>query len=51
MAAAEPGMIVVGRATWEALGSEAAGRALGEVRVKGKRAPVEAWVLDVPAVR
>ena len=50
MAAAEPGMVVVGRATWEALGTEAAGRSLGGVRVKGKRAPVEAWVLDLPAV-
>jgi adenylate cyclase len=49
MAAGDPGMVVVGRATWEALGPDAAGRALGEIRVKGKRAPVEAWVLDPPA--
>jgi adenylate cyclase len=48
MAAGDPGMVVVGRATWEALGPDAIGRALGGVRVKGKRAPVEAWVLDVP---
>jgi class 3 adenylate cyclase len=48
MAAGSPGMIVVGRATWEALGPEAVGRALGGVAVKGKREPVEAWVLEPP---
>jgi class 3 adenylate cyclase len=46
MAAAEPGQIVVGRATWEALGDDRAGVALGGIRVKGKREPVEAWRLD-----
>lgn len=46
MTVAEPGQIVVGRATWEGLGSEAIGAALGPVRVKGRREPVEAWRLD-----
>ena len=46
--AAEPGQVVVGRLTWESLGDPAAGVALGPVRVKGKREPVEAWRLHVP---
>ena len=46
MAAGEPGQVVVGRATWEALGADAAATALGPIRVKGKREPVEAWRLD-----
>jgi adenylate cyclase len=46
MAAAEPGQIVVGRATWESLGPERRGAELGPVRVKGKRDPVDAWRLD-----
>jgi adenylate cyclase len=46
MAAAEPGQIVVGRATWEALGPDRRGVELGPVRVKGKRDAVEAWRLD-----
>ncbi len=45
MAAGEPGQVVVARATWEALGGDRDGTALGPTRVKGKRAPVEAWVL------
>jgi adenylate cyclase len=45
MAAGEPGQVVVGKATWEALGDERAGESLGAVRVKGKTAPVEAWRL------
>ena len=56
MAAGEPGQVVAARATWEALGGAIAGGAptaggspqgvaLGPVRVKGKRAPVEAWIL------
>jgi adenylate cyclase len=48
MTAAEPGQIVVGRRTWEALGDERAGVALGGIRVKGKREPVEAWRLEGP---
>ncbi len=45
MAAGEPGQVVVGKATWEALGDDRAGASLGAVRVKGKSAPVEAWRL------
>jgi class 3 adenylate cyclase len=46
MAIGEPGQVVVGKATWEALGDERAGESLGAVRVKGKREPVEAWRLS-----
>lgn len=49
MAAGDPGTVVVGRMTWEALGDERAGSALGGVRVKGKREAVEAWVLRDPS--
>jgi class 3 adenylate cyclase len=45
MTAAEPGQVVVGRATWDALGPDRVGVGLGPVRVKGKREPVEAWRL------
>jgi class 3 adenylate cyclase len=45
MAIGEPGQVVVGKATWEALGDERAGESLGAVKVKGKSAPVEAWRL------
>jgi class 3 adenylate cyclase len=49
MAAGEPGQVVVARTTWEALGGgpgrEPKGLSLGQVRVKGKRSPVEAWIL------
>ncbi len=48
MTAAQPGQIIVGRATWEALGPERVGVALGGVRVKGKRDAVEAWRLGPP---
>ena len=34
------------RATWETLGVDAVGTALGRLTVKGKREPVEAWRLD-----
>ncbi len=46
MTAADPGEIVVGRSTWEMLGDEASGTALGAITVKGKREPVEVWRLD-----
>ena len=46
--AAEPGQVVVGRATWEALDDPTAGEPLGAIRVKGKRDPVEAWRLNLP---
>jgi adenylate cyclase len=45
MAAGEPGQVIVGRNTWEALGPEATGAALGPIMVKGKREAVEAWRL------
>lgn len=45
MAAGEPGQVVVAGATWWALGAGRQGEALGPIRVKGKRAPVEAWML------
>jgi adenylate cyclase len=45
MAAGEPGGVVVGRPTWDALGDERAGQPLGAIRAKGKRAPVEAFRL------
>ncbi len=47
-AAAEPGQVVVGRSTWEALDDASAGVPLGAIRVKGKRDPVEAWRLTLP---
>jgi class 3 adenylate cyclase len=45
MTAAEPGQVIVGRATWEALGPDRVGVELGPVRVKGKREAVDAWLL------
>ena len=45
MAFAEPGGVVVSGATWAALGSAGDGVSLGQTAVKGKRLPVEAWVL------
>jgi class 3 adenylate cyclase len=45
MAVAQPGQVVVSGATWEALGGERDGVALGPTDVKGKRQPVEAWIL------
>lgn len=45
MAAGEPGQVVISKGTWDALGPGAEGVALGPTLVKGKRLPVEAWVL------
>ena len=45
MSAGEPGEVVVGRATWDALGPAVEGDSLGAIQVKGKREPVEAWRL------
>ncbi len=45
MAAGDPGQVIVAGATWEALGAGRDGVALGPTRVRGKRAPVDAWVL------
>jgi adenylate cyclase len=55
MSAGEPGQAVIGPTTREQLaafiGSGAAAiRPLGPIRVKGKREPVEAWVLEAGAV-
>lgn len=50
MAAGEPGQVVVGKATWNALGDDRAGEPLGGLRVKGKSAPVEAWRLHDPTL-
>lgn len=53
MSVGEPGQVVVGRVTWDALGPERSGDALGAITVKGKRLAVEAWRLrafDGPVV-
>ncbi len=44
-AVGSPGQVVVGRATWDQLGPEKVGEALGPTHVKGKAASVDAWVL------
>ena len=44
-AAAEPGQVVIGGATREALGEVAIVEALGRLDLKGKREPVEAFLL------
>lgn len=43
---AEPGEVVIGQATYMALGGVARVRPLGALRVKGRGQPVEAFVLD-----
>ena len=49
---AEPGQVVVGGATYRALPDGTKVEPLGGVRVKGKEAPVEAYlVLDLPGTR
>jgi len=45
MSAGDPGQVVISGTTWRALGPTRDGVALGPTRVKGKRDPVEAWVL------
>jgi class 3 adenylate cyclase len=45
MSAGDPGQVVIAGTTWRALGPARDGVALGPTRVKGKRDPVEAWVL------
>jgi class 3 adenylate cyclase len=45
MAAGQPGEVVVGKATWDALGDARSGEPLGPISVKGKRLAVEAWRL------
>jgi adenylate cyclase len=39
------GQVVVARSTWDALGATRDGLALGATSVKGKRDPIEAWVV------
>jgi adenylate cyclase len=48
-AQARPGHIVIGRATWEAIGPAARVRPLGPLDLKGKRDPVEAFELELLA--
>jgi adenylate cyclase len=45
MSAGEPGQVVISQATWLAIGPGAEGDALGPTRVKGKRLPIDAWIL------
>ena len=45
MSVGEPGQVVVAKATWDALGAGAEGVSLGPTRVKGRRQPVDAWIL------
>jgi class 3 adenylate cyclase len=45
LALGESGQVVVAEATWNALGTGRDGVSLGPARVKGKRRPVEAWIL------
>jgi class 3 adenylate cyclase len=44
--AAQPGEVVIGPGTWEAIRDQAVLRSLGPVQVRGKEAPVEAFVLE-----
>jgi adenylate cyclase len=46
MAAGEPGQVVISGSTRRALGDGFAVSALGPTRVKGKREPVDAWLLQ-----
>ena len=46
MSLAEPGQVVVSERTWTALPAARSGTALGQARVKGKREPVRAFVLE-----
>jgi class 3 adenylate cyclase len=45
MSAGDPGQVVIAGTTWRALGPGRDGVSLGPTRVKGKRDPVEAWIL------
>ncbi|HEY7969193.1 MAG TPA: adenylate/guanylate cyclase domain-containing protein, partial [Candidatus Limnocylindrales bacterium] len=46
MSLGDAGEVTVSRATWEALGPGRQGVALGESSVKGRRQPVDAWILS-----
>jgi class 3 adenylate cyclase len=45
MGIGEPGQVIVAQSTWDALGAGHEGTPLGPTRVKGRRRPVEAWIL------
>jgi class 3 adenylate cyclase len=45
MAVGDPGQVVVAATTWTLLGPDRDGAPLGPTMVKGKREPVDAWVL------
>ncbi|HEY6058362.1 MAG TPA: adenylate/guanylate cyclase domain-containing protein [Candidatus Limnocylindrales bacterium] len=45
MAAGDAGAVLVAGSTWAALSGARSGQPLGPTRVKGKREPVEAWIL------
>ena len=45
MAAGDPGQVVIAASTREALGDGFVATALGPTTVKGKRQPVDAWLL------
>jgi adenylate cyclase len=45
LAIGQPGQVTVAKTTWEGLGAGRDGVALGPTLVKGKREPIEAWVL------
>ena len=45
MTVGAPGQVVVSRATWDALGPDRQGVALGAATVKGRREPVDAWAV------
>ena len=45
MSVGGPGDVTIARATWEHLPETRAGTPLGELRVKGRRTPVDAWQL------
>jgi adenylate cyclase len=51
LALGEPGQVVVAQATWDRLGPDRDGTALGPSHVKGKREPVMAWILRDPGAR
>jgi class 3 adenylate cyclase len=44
----EPGQVVVAQSTWDALEEDRRGTSLGPTRVKGRRHPVDAWILSGP---
>jgi len=45
MSVGQPGQVIVAKATWDALGPRRAGTSLGSTPVKGRRHPIDAWVL------